>query len=428
MQIRTTPIGPDAGTSAVLVVAGTRPEIIKQAPLLRALRQADDFRPYLMSTGQHREMLRQMLDVFDLTVDFDLDLMRPGQSLDVIAAAVLAGTGSVIDRVRPRAVVVQGDTTSAMAAAMSAFHRRVPVVHLEAGLRTGDRYSPFPEEVNRRLISQLATLHLAPTEPARRNLEADGIDGSSITVTGNTVVDALHWVRDAGLPFRGPSAAQLATVAADRSARVLLVTAHRRESWERGLSGIARAVVTLVDRYPDLRVVLPLHRNAVVRAAFRPIVDGRERILVVDPLEYGSFVRLLQRADLILTDSGGIQEEGVALGKPTLVVRENTERGEALASGAARLVGTGPSRIVREVSRLLDDPSAYRAMAGLVSPFGDGRAAGRCVAALRGLVRSSSSGASTGASMSGASSSGAARAAGAPAGPGTPAGLTMAAD
>ena len=340
-----------------MVVIGTRPEAIKLAPVVRALASSPRFAPRVVVTGQHREMVDQMLALFGVTPDADLNLMAHGQSLSDIAARVVTAVGTVVRDVSPSAVVVQGDTTTAMASALAAFHERVPVAHVEAGLRTGDRYSPFPEEVNRRLITQLATLHLAPTRNAVDNLLAEGVSATTIRLTGNTIVDALLWAVDTRATYEGDAAARLAALEHDER-KVLLVTAHRRESWESGLARIARAVTELVRRHPDLVVVFPAHRNPLVRREMLPRLGCHDRVIVTEPLHYGSFARLLKRSDLILTDSGGIQEEGVTLGKPTLVARDTTERPEGLEANGIRLVGTDPDRIVPEVGALLDDPAA----------------------------------------------------------------------
>jgi UDP-N-acetylglucosamine 2-epimerase (non-hydrolysing) len=364
-----------------MVVIGTRPEAIKLAPVVRALTSSPRFTPHVVVTGQHREMVDQMLALFDVTPNADLNLMAHGQTLSDIAARVVTSVGALVKEVSPAAVIVQGDTTTAMASALAAFHERVPVAHVEAGLRTGDRYSPFPEEVNRRLITQLSTLHLAPTPTAVDNLLAEGVTPTTIRLTGNTVVDALLWAVDMRSAYEGDAAHRLEALDRDRR-KVLLVTAHRRESWESGLARIARAVDELVRRHRNLVVVFPAHRNPLVRREMLPHLGGSERVIVTEPLHYGSFARLLKRADLILTDSGGIQEEGATLGKPTLVARDVTERPEGLKANGIRLVGTDPDRIVRDVSALLDDPAAYERLVCTSMPFGDGRAAARVVEAL----------------------------------------------
>ena len=362
----------------VMVVYGTRPEAVKMAPVIRALDDAPDLRPSVVVTGQHRSMLDQVNDLFGIRVAHDLDIMGPRQTLEGVTIRALGGLAPLIRAERPDAVLVQGDTTTTLTAALAAFYERVPVVHLEAGLRTGDIASPFPEEMNRRLTSQLAALHLAPTATSRANLEREGVDPARIVVTGNTVIDALLDVVGRDLPYEDTQLAGLD----DDDRRVLLVTTHRRESWGEPMRGVGRAVATVARRHPDLLVVLPVHRNPVVREALLPQLEGLANVLVVEPVAYGDFARLMARAELILTDSGGVQEEAPSLGKPVLVLRENTERPEAVDAGTVRLVGTDPALIVREVNELLTDQAAYAAMARAVNPYGDGQAARRSVQAI----------------------------------------------
>lgn len=362
----------------VMVVFGTRPEAIKVAPLIQALVAARWSRPLVAVTAQHRRILDQVLDLFAIRPDHDLDIMRSAQTLTDVTVAALGGLAPVLAEVDPDLVVVQGDTTTTFAAALAAFYRQVPVVHLEAGLRTGDVLAPYPEEMNRRLTSQLASLHLPPTPVARANLLAEGVDPRSIVVTGNTVIDALRWTVGRRIPYRDQ---ELAGLDIDPR-RVLLVTAHRRESWGEPMAAIGTAVADLARSEPELLVVLPVHPNPRVREALLPALDGLANVLVVEPLAYGEFARLLDRATIVLTDSGGVQEEAPSLGKPVLVMRDTTERPEAVAVGTARLVGADRDRIVAEVRRLLHDPAAYAAMANAVNPYGDGRAAERSCQAM----------------------------------------------
>jgi len=365
-----------------MVVYGTRPEAIKVAPVIKALEKSPTLFPITVITAQHREMLDQVNEVFGITPDVDLDLMQPGQSLNQIAARVIAGLDTVYEEHRPAAVLVQGDTTTVKAAAIAAFNREIPVVHLEAGLRSGDLASPFPEEANRKLVSQIAALHLAPTEQARRNLLRDGVDDATITVTGNTVIDALRWAVKVPARYHDP-----ALKALERSSQpMLLLTSHRRENLGEPMQRIGRAVAQLAHARPDLLVVWPAHRNPAVRSAIGPEVAGCANVIVTEPVGYDEFSHLINRSHVVLTDSGGLQEEAPSLGKPVLVLRENTERPEAVAAGTARLVGTDTQRIVSEVSRLLDDASAYAAMSEAVSPYGDGHAAEYGVAAMEALV------------------------------------------
>jgi UDP-N-acetylglucosamine 2-epimerase (non-hydrolysing) len=362
----------------VMVIYGTRPEAVKVAPLIQALRRSPLFTPVVAVTAQHRSMLDQVNEVFAITPEFDLDIHQPGQTLTSITTRALAGVQRLLAGQRPDAVVVQGDTTTVLAAALAAFYERIPVVHLEAGLRTDDPYSPYPEEINRRLATQLATLHLAPTATSRANLLAENVDQAAVVVTGNTVIDALLWTSSRDLDYGHPALGGL-----DSSpAPVLLVTAHRRESWGAPMRAVGRALARIARSHPELRVVFPVHANPLVREAVLPAIGHLPNVTVTEPLPYGGFARLMKRATLILTDSGGVQEEGPSLGKPVLVMRDTTERPEAVEAGTVRLVGTDEDLIVNSASRLLTDPAAYAAMAGAINPYGDGHAAERSVAAL----------------------------------------------
>ncbi|MGW0676538.1 non-hydrolyzing UDP-N-acetylglucosamine 2-epimerase [Streptomyces sp. NPDC002767] len=362
----------------LMVVYGTRPEAIKMAPVIEALDRSPIFRPTVTVTAQHRGLLDQVHALFGIRADHDLDILSERQSLADITVRVLEGLCPLLRHERPEAVLVQGDTTTAFAGALAAFYSQVPVVHLEAGLRTGDRYSPFPEEINRRLATQLASLHLAPTPHARDNLLREGVFPSSVVVTGNTVIDALLWAVGRKAHYGDQALADLD----DTDRRVLLVTAHRRESWGRGMESIGGALADLARAEPDLLIVLPLHPNPVVRAAILPQVAHLGSVRLTEPLAYGAFARLMNRAHIILTDSGGIQEEGPGLGKPVLVIRDTTERPEALRAGTSRLVGTDREHIVKQVRLLLHDRASYAAMAKAVNPYGDGRAANRTVRAI----------------------------------------------
>ncbi len=370
-----------------MVIYGTRPEAVKLAPVIRAMRSSGSLSPVVALTGQHREIVDQVNHLFDIQPDHDLNVIRQAQSLDGLMSRVLQRITPILQSDRPDAVLVQGDTTSTFAGALAAFYQRIPVIHVEAGLRTGDLYSPFPEEANRRLTTQVAALHLAPTPKSKQNLVSAGIDARDVMVTGNTVIDALLWAVGRRAPYPDP---QLDAVDA-AEAPVLLVTAHRRESWGARMRGIGQAVARLARRHPDIVVVLPAHPNPSVRSALTPALRGLPNVMLIEPLMYGAFARLLQRATIVLTDSGGIQEEAPSLGKPVLVMRDTTERPEAVSAGTARLVGTDPECVFKAVDQLLTSASAYKSMANAVNPYGDGRAAGRTVSAIEHMFQLGSS-------------------------------------
>lgn len=368
-------------TPTVLTVFGTRPEAIKVAPLVRAIESSEVLRSRTLVTAQHREMLDQVNELFGIVPDIDLNIMAKGQKLNGIASRVIGELDSVLEAERPDAVLVQGDTTTVMGAAIAAFNRRIPVIHLEAGLRSGDLSSPFPEEANRKLTSQISALHLAPTPRSRANLVAEGIAPSDIVVTGNTVIDALYIAVDMNVtPAEGAVADY---VAADRPK--LLVTTHRRENLGSAMEKIGDALAALAETRPDLMILLPAHRNPLVREAVLPRVRHFDNVLVTEPLSYGEFTTVMAASDIVLTDSGGIQEEAPSLGKPVLVMRDNTERPEAVEAGSVSLIGTNTKRIVGEISILLDDANAYGSMAKAINPYGDGKAAARSVAAIEEL-------------------------------------------
>ncbi|MEB3187440.1 MAG: UDP-N-acetylglucosamine 2-epimerase (non-hydrolyzing) [bacterium] len=355
----------------VVCVFGTRPEAIKMAPVVLALREDPDFDLKVCVTAQHRQMLDQVLDLFGIVPDADLDLMRPGQTLADITSRVLQGLGPVFEVMKPSLVLVHGDTTTTMAASLAAFYGRVPVGHVEAGLRTETLDNPFPEEMNRRVTSRLAALHFAPTPRSEANLLAEAVDPAGIYLTGNTVIDALL-----------ATAARHAEPASDGRRR-LLVTAHRRENWGQPMEDICHAVRDLVEAYPDLEVVFPAHLNPLVQDVARRVLGDHPRVQIIAPLDYEPFVQAMQEATLILTDSGGVQEEAPSLGKPVLVMRTTTERPEAVVAGTVRLVGVKREDIVRHARELLDDAAAYERMARSVNPYGDGRAAARIREAVR---------------------------------------------
>lgn len=357
----------------VMTVYGTRPEAIKVAPVIAALEADDRFDSLTVVTGQHREMLDQVNEVFGIVPDHDLDIMSHGQTLGQIFARVMSRLDPILAEHRPDAVIVQGDTSTSAAAALAAFYRQIPVVHLEAGLRSGDIMSPFPEEANRKITSQIAALHLAPTLRSLANLVAEGVQLENIVVTGNTVIDALYLAVQRRTAFTDPAVARVAS----SGRRVVLVTTHRRENWGDAMEGVGRALARIARRFPDVEVVLPVHRNPVVRDAVLPHLAGLSNVTVTEPLGYGEFTHLLSLSTLVLTDSGGLQEEAPSLGKPVLVMRDNTERPEAVEAGTARLIGTAEERVVAEVNRLLTNEAAYAAMAQAVNPYGDGHSAKR---------------------------------------------------
>jgi UDP-N-acetylglucosamine 2-epimerase (non-hydrolysing) len=364
----------------VLFILGTRPEGIKLCPVIRQMRTSgDSLEVRVCATAQHREMLDQVLKTFDVRPDYDLDLMEPGQTLSQTTARLLASLDSVFSAEAFDMVVVQGDTTTTLGGALAAFYRHIPVAHVEAGLRTGNLEQPFPEEMNRLLTSRLAALHFAPTERARRNLLAEGVPDSNIQVTGNSGIDAVLYVRAA---LEQGSLRPCEWPWSDAAKRLIVVTAHRRESFGDGLQRICDSLVALAGR-GDVQIVYPVHRNPNVLEPVMQRLSGIRGIQLIEPLEYVSFVDLMRRAAILITDSGGIQEEAPSLGKPVLVLRACTERPEAVEAGTVKLVGVDPLRIVGEASRLLDDHAEYSRMARIHNPYGDGHAGTRIVAAIR---------------------------------------------
>lgn len=361
----------------VLIVFGTRPEAIKMAPVVRALQRRSHLNIKVCVTGQHREMLDQVLRLFDIHPDYDLNLMRAGQDLSDITARVILEMRPVLADCCPDIVLVHGDTTTAMAAGLAAFYARIPVGHVEAGLRTNDIYSPWPEEMNRRMVGRLAELHFAPTAIARDSLLAEGAEPDHVHVTGNTVIDALFDVVARLQNDRELTASlerQFSFI--DASKRLILVTGHRRENFGGGFENICRALGKLAER-EDIVIVYPVHLNPNVKEPVHRLLGDAVNVLLIDPLEYVPFTYLMKRAYLVLTDSGGIQEEAPSLGKPVLVMRDNTERPEAVIAGTVKLVGTSFERIVESANMLLDNPAAYDEMAGAHNPYGDGKASSR---------------------------------------------------
>ena len=368
----------------VLTVFGTRPEAIKMAPLVHALAKDPHFEAKVCVTAQHREMLDQVLKLFSIVPEYDLNIMQPGQGLTEITCRILEGLKPVLESFKPDVVLVHGDTTTTMAASLAAFYQRIPVGHVEAGLRTGDLSSPWPEEGNRTLTGHLATYHFAPTETSRQNLLRENIADNRIAVTGNTVIDALFWVRDRVLSdeaLRNELTQRYPFLANGK--KMILVTGHRRESFGRGFEQICHALAEIAANNPDVQIVYPVHLNPNVSEPVKRILGHVENVMLIEPQDYLPFVWLMNRAWLILTDSGGIQEEAPSLGKPVLVMRDMTERPEAVSAGTVCLVGTDSQRIVNEVTRLLQDESAYQAMSRAHNPYGDGHACHRILSALK---------------------------------------------
>lgn len=380
----------------VMLVFGTRPEAIKMAPLVKAFQAASDsFRTLVCVTGQHREMLDQVLHIFDIRPDYDLNIMKQGQDLYDVTSRVLLGLREVLKEARPDVVLVHGDTTTSTAAALAAFYAQIPVGHVEAGLRTHNIYSPWPEEMNRQLTGRMATWHFAPTPLSRQNLLAENVAEAQITVTGNTVIDALYWgvdkiKHDASLSQQLDAELQRAGYDVERLSggrKLVLITGHRRENFGDGFIHMCTAIKDLTQRYPQVDFVYPMHLNPNVRKPIHEVfgqdLSGLGNMFFIEPLEYLSFVHLMEKSHIVLTDSGGIQEEAPGLGKPVLVMRDTTERPEALTAGTVKLAGTDYDKIVSAVSTLLDDEAAYQAMSRAVNPYGDGKACGRIVETLK---------------------------------------------
>lgn len=376
----------------IMMVFGTRPEAIKMAPLIKELQKYPDaFETVVCVTGQHREMLDQVLEIFDIHPDYDLNIMKPGQDLYDITARVLTGMRDVLKTCRPDVVLVHGDTTTSAAAALAAYYQQIPVGHVEAGLRTHNIYSPWPEEINRQITSRIAEYNFAPTPLSRQNLLSEGVRDESIKVTGNTVIDALYWVVDK-IRKENDLNMELAdklrvsgydTKRLSGNRRLVLVTGHRRENFGDGFISMCSAIKTLAQKYSDVDFVYPMHLNPNVRKPIREVfgddLSSLGNMFFIEPLEYLSFVYLMDKSDVVLTDSGGVQEEAPGLGKPVLVMRDTTERPEALEAGTVKLVGTDYDTIVNEVSLLLDDKEAYDRMSNAVNPYGDGLACSRIV-------------------------------------------------
>lgn len=379
----------------IMLVFGTRPEAIKMAPLVKEFQKyPEDFETVVCVTGQHREMLDQVLHIFDIRPDYDLNIMKQGQDLYDVTARVLTGMRDVLKEVSPDIVLVHGDTTTSTAAALSAFYQQIPVGHVEAGLRTYNIYSPWPEEMNRQITGRIATYHFAPTQLSKSNLLKENVSEDKITVTGNTVIDALYWVVDK-IKSDKKLAAELEAILKDAGydvsrladgRKLVLITGHRRENFGDGFINMCTAIKDLTQKYPDVDFVYPMHLNPNVRKPIHEVfgedLSNLGNMFFIEPLEYLSFVYLMEKSDIVLTDSGGIQEEAPGLGKPVLVMRDTTERPEALDAGTVKLVGTDYDKIVNSVSELLDDEDAYEKMSKAVNPYGDGKACGRIVGRL----------------------------------------------
>lgn len=366
----------------VLVVFGTRPEAIKLAPIIKALKATEGLDCRVAVSAQHREMLDQVLDLFKIAPDYDLNIMRPGQGLSQVLSTVLLGLEDVLKSYAPNLVVVHGDTSTTLAASLAAYYQQIPIAHVEAGLRTGDIYSPWPEEMNRKVVGGIAQIHFSPTEQSRKNLLAENVPDERIYVTGNSVIDALQEAVEILARDTSRSAQFSRDYGIHPDRKLILVTGHRRESFGSGFERVCNALIELAQR-DDVQVVFPVHPNPAVREVVMRRLNGVERITLIPPQDYLPFVYLMQRADIILTDSGGIQEEAPSLGKPVLVMRETTERPEAVAAGTVKLVGTDQEKIVSEVSRLLDDADYLNNMASAHNPYGDGESSARMVEAIR---------------------------------------------
>lgn len=368
----------------IMTIYGTRPEAIKVAPIIKAIEAEEGMESISVVTGQHREMLDQVNSAFNIKPHRDLNIMATGQTLNQIVGKVVTGVDEILELEKPDAVVVQGDTSTVMGAAVAAFNRQTPVVHLEAGLRSGDIDSPFPEEANRKLTTQITKLHLAPTSTSKKNLLREGVDPDDVVITGNSVIDALLFaVENFSAEFQDPRLDALRQERERNSGgRIMLVTAHRRENLGSPMENIGAAVADIARKYDDLTVVFAAHKNPKVRQAIYPAIENLDNVVLVEPLGYSEFTQALGLADIILTDSGGVQEEAPSLGKPVLVMRENTERPEAVEAGTVKLIGTERRRLVEEVSLLFDFPDVYQSMARAINPYGDGNAARRTVDAI----------------------------------------------
>ena len=358
----------------IAVIFGTRPDTIKMAPIIKSLYEHPQyFKVLTIATAQHRQMLDQVLDVFNIKPDYDLNIMQPRQTLATVTARTIIGLDEILENEKPDMVLVQGDTSTTFVGSLAAFYHQIPVGHVEAGLRTNDPKNPFPEEINRRLTSCMTDLHFAPTETAMKALLKEGYSRDKVFVTGNTVVDALKYSVRKNYRFTVDELNKIS----EKQNKIVLITMHRRENWGKPMEGAANAVKRLSEKYKDYNFVFPVHLNPVVRDIVYPVLQNKANVSLIEPLDYLPFVDLMRRAYLLITDSGGVQEEGPSLGKPILVLRDKTERPEAVHAGTVKLVGTDVERIVREASALLDNPVQYEQMARLHNPYGDGKACAR---------------------------------------------------
>ncbi|GAV24185.1 UDP-N-acetyl glucosamine 2-epimerase [Carboxydothermus islandicus] len=362
----------------ILLIFGTRPEAIKMAPVYRILKDSPEFETLVAVTAQHREMLDQVLKLFNITPDYDLNLMTPRQTLPDLTSRALLGVSKVLDECQPDLVLVHGDTTTTFVGALAAFYKKIPVGHVEAGLRTRNKYSPWPEEMNRRLTGVLTDIHFAPTKTSRENLLREGVLPENIFVTGNTVIDALYYTVRENYRFAPEIEAIL-----NRPGRIILMTTHRRENWGEPLKNIYRGLLKVLEEAADVRVIFPVHKNPVVREAVKEVIGEHPRVHLVEPMDYEPFANLMARSYLVLTDSGGIQEEAPSLGKPVLVLRDTTERPEAVEAGTVRLIGSSTGAVYKNLKELLFDENSYQKMANAVNPYGDGKASLRIYRALK---------------------------------------------
>ncbi len=369
----------------ILTIIGTRPEAIKLCPLVLEFQRRAEFESLVCSTGQHREMLAQVFSTFDISADHDLDLMAPNQTLAMVTARATTGLDQVFATEQPDLCIVQGDTTTAFTGALVGHYHKTPIGHVEAGLRTGNKFSPFPEEMNRRLVGRMADLHFAPTEHAQQSLLNEGVDPQTVFVTGNTVIDALLWTRDRVIKNPPNDTAEIQKLIDDRE--MVLITGHRRESFGTGFENMCQAIRTVADQHPDVEFVYPVHLNPNVQQPVNAILGNHPRIHLIAPLSYEPFVWLMNRATVVLTDSGGIQEEAPSLGKPVLVMRENTERPEGVEAGNAKLVGTSQEKIISELTTLLQDPALRDIMANVANPYGDGNACQKIADIISGKIK-----------------------------------------